>query len=401
MDFPEEKKKDLRIALLTAGKDPHYALGLLSALAYEDLHIDFIGNDMMEDACFTKRPDVSYFNLRGDQRGDAPFGEKVFRILRYYGRLLAYAFQSDARIFHILWLNKFHFFDKTVVNIYYKLLRKKLVYTAHNVNAGERDNTDGFLNRISLRFMYSVVDHIFVHTDRMKQKIVTDYKIDTGKISVIPFGVNNMIPNSDMTKGAARDRLGLKDNEKVMLFFGNIAPYKGLEYLVSAMAALKGRIDGLRLIIAGRVKDHHCQDYWGRIQQSIDSNGLRRTVLLHIRYVPDKDVEVFLKAADVLVLPYKHIFQSGVLFLAYNFGLPVIAADVGSIRDSITDGETGFVFRAEDPADLADKIYRFFRSDLYGSSEESAQKIMKYVNDNNSWSTVSKTTYGIYQSLNK
>lgn len=393
------KKKELRIALLTAGKDSHYALGLLSVLVDEDLHIDFIGNDAMMDAEDTKRPNVSYFNLRGDQRGDAPLMEKALRVLIYYTRLIAYATRSDARIFHILWLNKFMFFDKIFLNIYYKLLGKKIVFTAHNVNAGERDGTDSFLNRISLRFMYSVVDHIFVHTDRMKKQLVGDYYVSEEKVSVIPFGVNNVIPKSNMTRGAARHRLRLKDSEKVMLFFGNIAPYKGLEYLISAMAALKEKIPDLRLIIAGRVKDKDCEDYWERIQKLIDNNGLGQSILLHIRYVPDEEVEVFLKAVDVMILPYKHIFQSGVIFLSYNFGLPVIAADVGSIRDSIIKGETGFVFRVEDIIDLEDKIELFFKSELYGRTKENARNIIEYVNKNNSWRKVSGITYEIYQKL--
>ena len=393
------KKKELRIALLTAGKDSHYALGLLSVLVDEDLHIDFIGNDAMMDAEDTKRPNVSYFNLRGDQRGDAPLMEKALRVLIYYTRLIAYATRSDARIFHILWLNKFMFFDKIFLNIYYKLLGKKIVFTAHNVNAGERDGTDSFLNRISLKFMYSVVDHIFVHTDRMKKQLVGDYYVSEEKVSVIPFGVNNVIPKSNMTRGAARHRLRLKDSEKVMLFFGNIAPYKGLEYLISAMAALKEKIPDLRLIIAGRVKDKDCEDYWERIQKLIDNNGLGQSILLHIRYVPDEEVEVFLKAVDVMILPYKHIFQSGVIFLSYNFGLPVIAADVGSIRDSIIKGETGFVFRVEDIIDLEDKIELFFKSELYGRTKENARNIIEYVNKNNSWRKVSGITYEIYQKL--
>jgi len=243
------------------------------------------------------------------------------------------------------------------------------------------------------------VDHIFVHTDKMRQQLVEEYNVSKGKISVIPFGINNIIPKSDMTRGVARHRLGLKDSDKVMIFFGNIAPYKGLEYLVSAMAELKKRIAGLRLIIAGRVKDKGCENYWNKIQQLIDNNGLKQHVLLHNGYVPDKEVEVFLKTADVMILPYKHIFQSGVIFLSYNFGLPVIAADVGSIRDSIKEGETGLVFRAGDHKDLSKKIELYFNSNLYSEFEENKRNIIEYANINNSWSRVSEITYDVYQRL--
>ncbi len=78
-------------------------------------------------------------------------------------------------------------------------------------------------------------------------------------------------------------------------------------------------------------------------------------------FIPDDETEVYFKAADVLVLPYRHIYQSGVLFLGYSFGLPVLAADVGALKEDIVEGKTGFVFRPEDPADLAETIARLFR----------------------------------------
>ena len=91
----------------------------------------------------------------------------------------------------------------------------------------------------------------------------------------------------------------------------------------------------------------------------------RGRILLRAEFIPDDETEVYFKAADVLVLPYRHIYQSGVLFLGYSFGLPVLAADVGSLKDEIVEGKTGFVFRPEDPVDLARTIERYFASDLY------------------------------------
>jgi len=391
------EKKDLRVALLTGGIDPHYALGLLGGLIKEGLHVDFIGNDEMMNAEATKQPGVTPFNLRGDNRPDASIREKIVRILKYYKRLIVYACTSDARIFHILWLNKFLFFDRTFLNIYYRLLGKKLVFTAHNVNAGERDGTDSTMNRASLRFMYRVTDHIFVHTDKMRKQLMDDYRVNSNKVSVIRYGFNNMVPRTDMTREAARRQLGLEDKEKVLLFFGNIAPYKGLEYPISAMALLKERMVGLRLIIAGRVKD--CEEYWEGIRVLIDESGLRKSVLLHVRYIPDDEVEVFHKASDAMVLPYKHIFQSGVLFLSYSFGLPVIVSDVGSLREEIIEGQTGFVCRPGDPEDLAKKIEMYFSSNLYKDLNNNRENIMEYVKTNNSWEKVAETTNRVYQEL--
>ena len=85
-------------------------------------------------------------------------------------------------------------------------------------------------------------------------------------------------------------------------------------------------------------------------------SGVGERIIRKIEYVPDEDTEIYFKAADVLILPYTHVFQSGVLFLAYSFGLPAIAADVGSLREEIIEGETGLVFKPRDSVDLARKI---------------------------------------------
>jgi D-inositol-3-phosphate glycosyltransferase len=392
-------KKNLRVSLLTAGKDSHYALGLLSALVEKNLQIDFIANDAMMNSFVIKNPNVHYFNLRGDQSINVSLQDKILRVAKYYCGLITYAGRSNVRIFHILWLNKFLFFDRTLLNVYYKILGKKLVFTAHNINAEERDGTDGLLNRASLKFMYMIVDHIFVHTEKMRQQLIDGYHVHHNKISIIPFPVNNMIPQSSINVEDARHRLGLDINHKVLLFFGNIAPYKGLEYLINAMMVLKERVHGVRLIIAGRVKDKSCEDYWQGIEKLIHQCGLTKHVVQNIRYVPDEEVEVFIKAADVMILPYINIFQSGVTFLAYSFGLPVIAADTGSLKDDILVGKTGFVFRHKDANDLAECIEMFYKSSLYYDMEKNRKYIKEYVNTKHSWRLIAEKTYKIYQNI--
>ena len=111
-----------------------------------------------------------------------------------------------------------------------------------------------------------------------------------------------------------------------------------------------------------------------------------------IEYVPDADTEIYFKAADVLVLPYVHIFQSGVLFLGYNFGLPVIASDVGSLREDIVEGKTGFVCKPRDPVDLAKSIETYFSSELYRHLDARRQEIRDFANERYSWTRVGEIT---------
>src|SRR5438552_16275207 len=107
-----------------------------------------------------------------------------------------------------------------------------MVFTAHNVNIRKRDCTDTWLNRLSLRIQYQLSDHIFVHTERMKAELVSDFAVTADKVSVIPFGINNTVPNTDMTPADAKRLLGIPDGDKTILCYGQIAPYKGLEYLI-------------------------------------------------------------------------------------------------------------------------------------------------------------------------
>ena len=140
----------MKVSLLTAGRDPEYALPLLSALISKGLTIEFIGNDEMQNADAVRNINVNYYNLRGDQNKHASIKVKVIRILKYYYKLIKYATFTDSKLFHIQWLTKFIYFERTFLTIYFKLLRKKLIFTAHNVNAAERDGKDNLLNRLTL-----------------------------------------------------------------------------------------------------------------------------------------------------------------------------------------------------------------------------------------------------------
>jgi len=217
------------------------------------VRIDFIGSDTLDSPHLRQCDLINFLNLRGDQNNKAGIGRKVARIIAYYGRLVKYGAVAKPRIFHILWHNKFELIDRTILMVYYKLAGKKIAFTAHNVNAGKRDSKDSWINRFSLAFQYRIADHIFVHTHLMKDELIADFSVPSRKVSVILFGINNVDPRTSITAGAAKERLGITAQDKVILFFGLIRPYKGLEYLVSAMTHLNECAD-IKLIIASTVQ---------------------------------------------------------------------------------------------------------------------------------------------------
>ena len=391
------ENRQFHVALLTVAGDKPYALGIAEALTSVRISVDFIASDDLNVPELLGNSRIQFRNLRGDQRPGASPIAKALRVLKYYARLIIYVATPRPKLFHILWNNKFRLFDCTLLMLYYKLLGKRVVFTAHNVNAGKRDENDSWLNRMSLNVQYRLSDHIFVHTDGMKSEMAFEFRIPDSKISVIPFGINNTVPNTLLSHSQAKGQLGISKDDKVLLFFGNIAPYKGLEYLVAAFDELLKQDSNYRLLIVGSPKGP--ATYWNQIRRGIETSGIADRVIEKIEYVPDEETEVYFKASDVLILPYTHVFQSGVLFLGYNFGLPAIAADVGSLKEEIIEGQTGFVFKPRDSSDLAKTIRRYFTSQLFSGLDSRRPQIKEHANERNSWNKVAAITAKVYSKL--
>lgn len=385
------------VAILTGGFDPHYTYGLATELASRQLPLEVVGGDEVDHPEMRATRNLKFLNLRSttQNKGQA---RKIGELLTYYARLIRYAATARPRIFHILWNSRFQTFDRTALMLFYKLRGRKVVFTAHNVNAGKRDGKDSLLNRLTLGVQYSLCDHIFVHTELMKRELIEDFGIRESAITTIPYGINNAIPSTALTCDEARQTLGIAATEKTILFFGALRPYKGLEYLVPAFLKLAEKDCSYRLIIAGGPRKGD-EKYLADVLRQIDESPCRGQVIQVIQDIPDEEVELYCKAADVAVLPYTHIFQSGVLFLAYGFGLPVVATDVGSLRDEIVEGQTGFVCRPRDSSDLARALEAYFDSDVYQKLDRRRGEIQQWVTARHSWKTVGEMTASVYEDL--
>jgi D-inositol-3-phosphate glycosyltransferase len=384
-----------RVTLLTGGIDRHYACALGKALASSGIALDVIGNTEMGPCEMCGLDNVRLLALYATPQEGKSLFHKLRAYIAVYVRIICYAATSSSQIFHILWHYKFPHFDRTFLLLYYKLLGKKLVFTAHNVNAAERDGIDSVLNRATLRIQYRLVDHIFVHTEGMREQLARKFDIPQTKVTVVPFGVGDMVPQSSLTPREAKEKLGLRRSDRTILFFGRIALYKGLALLVDAFGRIASLNRNYRLIIAGEPIKESAR-HWEEVHETIESSPMREQVIEEIRYIADDEMEIYLKAADVLVLPYTQIFQSGVLFMSHNFGLPVIATDVGTFRDDIIEGTNGYVCRPDDPEDLARTIETYFSSELFRDLDERRTSIQDSVRRGHSWSAVAKKSGDVY-----
>src|SRR5579863_10304618 len=284
--------REIAVALLTGGIDRPYVFGLAMELVSKGATLDVIGSDSLDFPEFHGKPGMNFLNLQGSQRADVSSIRKLLRLLRYYGKLIRYAATAKPRIFHILWNNKFELFDRTLLTMFYWLLGKRIVLTVHNVNAAKRDSRDSSLNRLTLWIQYRLADHIFVHTDKMKSELRDEFGVQGSAVTLIPFGINNAVPNTHLSQSEAKQRLGIHDTRKTVLFFGRITPYKGLHHLVTAFQKISAQHDNYRLIIAGR-PENDCQAYWGAIHERTREDVGNGRILLRADHIPDEETELY------------------------------------------------------------------------------------------------------------
>ena len=156
-----------------------------------------------------------------------------------------------------------------------------------------------------------------------------------------------------VSKTGARQHLGLNENEKIVLFFGFIRKYKGLDILLDAMNQLK--TSAIKLLIAGEFYEDE-----KAYREQISRLGIGEQLILRTDFIPDSEVRYYLCAADAVVQPYRNATQSGVTPLAYHYEKPMIVTDVGGLPALVPDEKAGLVVKP-DPQSIADGILRFYQ----------------------------------------
>ncbi|MCK4966138.1 glycosyltransferase family 4 protein [bacterium] len=270
-----------------------------------------------------------------------------------------------------------------------KLKNIKTVLTLHDILPFEYKLISPFY-----KYIYRTVDGIIIHSEKnlsVMQNHIS--KEDRHKITIIHHGDYSFLSNT-IDKADARKTLGIKTNGKVLLFFGYIRKYKGLDLLLEALSIIKDSHPGTMLIIAGETVEE-----FNKYQNIIDELNLDKFILKKIEYIPLEEQSIYFSAADIVVLPYRHIYQSGVVFLAYAHSLPVIVTDVGGLPDVVEDGKSGFVVPSQNARAIAEK------ADYLFSNMEMCTQIGNYgsnmAKSKFSWDAAAQKTYHLYNNVIK
>jgi len=157
-----------------------------------------------------------------------------------------------------------------------------------------------------------------------------------------------------IAKDVAREKLGIDKKDKVILFFGFIRKYKGLDILLEAMADARIKEAGIKLLVAGEFYEDE-KVY----QEQIDRLGIRSQLIMQTQFIPDSEVVLYFCAADVVIQPYRNATQSGVTPLAYHYEKPMIVTNVGGLPAMVPDRKSGLV-AAVQPMAIASAILEFY-----------------------------------------
>ncbi|MBR9978930.1 MAG: glycosyltransferase [Bacteroidetes bacterium] len=232
--------------------------------------------------------------------------------------------------------------------------KTRTMFICDNVIPHERRPGDKLLTRFAFRF----IDAYVVQSRAVERDLRLWHK--DPMLAWLPHPVYEIF-GDEIERAEARQKLAaidasmqLREDDHVLLFFGYVREYKGLDVLLDAMPAILERMP-VKLLVVGEFYNNE-QQY----REQVRRLGIEDAVLFHSDYVPNEDVGVYVSAADVLTLPYKTATQSGIVQIAYNVHRPVIATDVGGLSEVVLDGRTGRIVPPLQPAALADAVTAFF-----------------------------------------
>jgi glycosyltransferase involved in cell wall biosynthesis len=227
----------------------------------------------------------------------------------------------------------------------------RILFICHNVLPHERRRVDRLLAGLTLGNGHSFMVHSY--RDEMQLRAM----LPGARITRTELPACDFFNRCGLSQDSAKKQLNLS-GKKVLLFFGFVRPYKGVEYAISAMPQILEEVDAHLLVVG---------EFWSPesdFRALINRLAVSSAVTIVNRYVPNEEVAPYFAAADLVVLPYLDATQSAVIPIAYGFERPVLTTAVGGLGEAVKDGRTGFLVPPGDSEALAQMVVRFFREEL-------------------------------------
>jgi glycosyltransferase involved in cell wall biosynthesis len=338
--------------LIPHGFETNYIVGFARGLAANGVKFSVVSSD--ESAARLQSVGIAQFNLRGSQGLSRPGWRKAANLVRYY-LLLARAVVRHRRStihFNGLLTSRIILWDGLVIPLWLRFWAGRYIHTAHNALPHGRENSRLF--RWAYRWIYRFPHVIVAHSNKVARQLEVEFGVSPDRIVVISIGLNEEIPETALSVADTRRQLGLPEQGPLALFFGKVERYKGVDVLAEAWGRI--RTSDARLVIAGWSSD---VAYAEEVRHAIARSPRTTTMQWREGFVPNEEVGVWLKACDVVVMPYRNIYQSGVVFLCLRFGVPIVATDVGSMAEFI-DVDSGILAATNDSAGIAAALDLFF-----------------------------------------
>lgn len=261
-----------------------------------------------------------------------------------------------------------------------KLFGMKIVWTVHNI-AGH----DGKFKSDELLFsklLAKICNKLIVHCSSAKTEVENIYGKDL-PIEIIPHGSYVDCYENVVTPSGARNKLKLGEEDIVFLCFGQIRPYKGILELIREFKELD--CQKAKLLIVGKPSNNELT-----VDIYNDCSGDSRIRVIP-EFVPDKDIQTYMNASDIVILPYKDILTSGSAILAMSFGKPIVAPSVGCMTDTF-DEKGGFLYpRTERLLDVMKRVIGKNKEVLENMGIHNLELAEKL-----SWDNIAKKTYDTY-----
>lgn len=345
----------------------HYTVMLANAVS-KKINVMIIGQKKSSDLDYID-PDIEIRNVLR-----FPIGWSIRNLLSFKNMFIINTIKPD-----VIHVTSSYPVANAMIGLFFSG-KNPLVVTVHDPrpHIGEVEYN---LRSIFVDFFHMLLikrsDKLIVHSEKLKS-VLARRKIPPGKISVIPHGDYSFFAGYKSNKPAEKN---------CILFFGKIIKYKGLEYLIKAVAAISKEIPAIKVIIAG---EGNFTEY-KKLINGIPVNCFE----VHNEFIPDRMVADLFERAQLLVLPYIEATQSGPLHIAYAFKKPVIATTVGGFPELVEHGKTGLLVPPNDENALAEAIIRLLKNDEL--RREMGENAYRKMQEEMSWDKIAEKTIEVYK----